>query len=160
MIYSDFHGLKLSRLGFGCMRFAMDPTTGEIDQKKVNDMFDLAISRGVNYFDTAYPYLDGKSELAMTEALRKYPRESYYIADKFPGHSLPGPIDSIALFHVSLDKCNTDYFDFYLLHNITEWSVKIYESEEYHIIPDMLKMRDEGKIRHLGFSFHVGPEML
>lgn len=160
MIYSDFHGLKLSRLGFGCMRFAMDPTTGEIDQKKVNDMFDLAISRGVNYFDTAYPYLDGKSELAMTEALRKYPRESYYIADKFPGHSLPGPIDSIALFHVSLDKCNTDYFDFYLLHNITEWSVKIYESEEYHIIPDMLKMRDEGKIRHLGFSFHGGPELL
>ena len=79
---------------------------------------------------------DGKSENAMAEALKKYPRESYYIADKFPGHSLPGPIDNIALFNISLERCITDYFDFYLLHNITEWSVKIYESEEYHIIPD------------------------
>ena len=138
MIYSDFQGLKLSRLGFGCMRFASDPETGEIDQKKVNEMFDLAVSRGVNYFDTAYPYLGGKSEGAMAEALKKYPRDSYYIADKFPGHSLPGPVDNKALFQISLDRCNTDYFDFYLLHNITEWSVKIYESEEYHIIPDIL----------------------
>lgn len=160
MIYSDFNGLKLSRLGFGCMRFASDPETGEIDQKKVNEMFDLAVSRGVNYFDTAYPYLGGKSEGAMAEALKKYPRDSYYIADKFPGHSLPGPVDNKALFQISLDRCNTDYFDFYLLHNITEWSVKIYESEEYHIIPDILDLKKEGKIRHLGFSFHGGPQLL
>jgi len=160
MIYNDFNGDKLSRLGFGCMRFKEDPQTGEIDQEKVNAMFDLAISQGVNYFDTAYPYLGGKSEIAMAEALKKYPRESYYLADKFPGHSLPGPIDNIALFNVSLNKCQTDYFDFYLLHNITEWSVKIYESEEYHIIPDILRMKEEGKIRHLGFSFHGGPDLL
>ena len=160
MIYNDFNGDKLSRLGFGCMRFKTDPETGEIDQQKVNAMFDLAISQGVNYFDTAYPYLGGKSEIAMAEALKKYPRESYYLADKFPGHSLPGPVDNIALFNVSLNKCRTDYFDFYLLHNITEWSVKIYESEEYHIIPDMVRMKEEGKIRHLGFSFHGGPELL
>ncbi len=160
MIYNDFNGDKLSRLGFGCMRFKTDPETGEIDQQKVNAMFDLAISQGVNYFDTAYPYLGGKSEIAMAEALKNYPRESYYLADKFPGHSLPGPVDNIALFNVSLNKCRTDYFDFYLLHNITEWSVKIYESEEYHIIPDMIRMKEEGKIRHLGFSFHGGPELL
>ena len=160
MIYSDFQGLKLSRLGFGCMRFKTDPETGEIDQETVNQMFDLAYSRGVNYYDTAYPYLGGKSEIAMAEALKKYPRESYYIADKFPGHSLPGPVDNIALFNLSLQKCRTDYFDFYLLHNITEWSVKIYESDEYHIIPDIVKMKEEGKIRHLGFSFHGGPELL
>lgn len=160
MIYSDFQGLKLSRLGFGCMRFKTDPETGEIDQETVNQMFDLAFSRGVNYFDTAYPYLGGKSEIAMAEALKKYPRESYYIADKFPGHSLPGPVDNIALFNLSLQKCRTDYFDFYLFHNITEWSVKIYESDEYHIIPDILKMKEEGKIRHLGFSFHGGPDLL
>ena len=160
MIYNDFKGMNISRLGFGCMRFAKDPETGEIDQKKVNEMFDLAIAAGVNYFDTAYPYLNGKSEGAMAEALSRYPRESYYIADKFPGHSLPGPIDNIALFNVSLNRCRTDYFDFYLLHNITEWSVKVYESEEYHIIPDILKMKEEGKIRHLGFSFHGGPDLL
>lgn len=160
MIYNDFNGLKLSRLGFGCMRFAQDPATGEIDQDKVNAMFELAYKSGVNYYDTAYPYLDGKSENAMAEALSRYPRDSYYIADKFPGHSLPGPIDNIALFNISLQRCRTDYFDFYLLHNITEWSVKIYESEEYHIIPDVLKLREEGKIRHLGFSFHGGPDLL
>ena len=122
MIYNEFKGMNLSRLGFGCMRFATDPETGEIDQQKVNDMFDLAIKNGVNYFDTAYPYLNGKSEIAMAEALKRYPRESYYLADKFPGHSISGPIDNIALFNLSLKKCNTDYFDFYLLHNITEWS--------------------------------------
>ncbi|MBQ1788444.1 MAG: aldo/keto reductase, partial [Erysipelotrichaceae bacterium] len=72
MIYSDFHGLKLSRLGFGCMRFITDPNTGEVDQNRVNAMFDLAIENGVNYFDTAYPYLGGKSEGAMAEALSKY----------------------------------------------------------------------------------------
>ena len=147
-------------LGFGCMRFQTDPSTGEIDQEKVNAMFDLAVKGGVNYFDTAYPYLGGKSELAMAEALSRYPRESYYIVDKFPGHSLTAPIDNIALFHVSLRKCRTDYFDFYLLHNITEWSEKYYESEEYHIIPDLLQMKEERKIRNLGFSFHGGPELL
>ena len=77
MIYSDFKGLKLSRLGFGCMRFATDPDTGEIIQEKVNSMFDAAIAAGVNYFDTAYPYLGGNSEIAMAKALEKYPRESY-----------------------------------------------------------------------------------
>ena len=160
MIYNDYKGLKLSRLGFGCMRFALDPVTGEIDQEKVNAMFRLALAGGVNYFDTAYPYLDGKSELAMAEALKDVPRESYFLADKFPGHSLPGPVDNIALFRLSLQKCRTDYFDFYLLHNITEWSVKIYESPEYHIIPDIVRMRDEGRIRHLGFSFHGGTALL
>ena len=83
MIYSEFNGLNLSGLGFGCMRFALDPETNEIDQEIVNAMFDLAIKGGVNYFDTAYPYLDGKSEIAMAEALSKYPRDSYYIADNF-----------------------------------------------------------------------------
>ncbi len=161
MIYSDFKGMKLSRLGFGCMRFATDPETGAIDQEKVNAMFDAAIAAGVNYFDTAYPYLNGNSELAMAEALSKYPRDSYYIADKFPGHSMPGgPVDNVALFMRSLEKCRTDYFDFYLFHNITEWSVKIYESESYHILPDIFRMRDEGRIRHLGFSFHGGKELL
>ncbi len=160
MIYTDFHGLTISRLGFGCMRFAKDPATGEIDQAKVNAMFERAIAAGVNYFDTAYPYLDGKSELAMAEALKEYPRESYYLADKFPGHSLPGKIDNVGLFEVSLKKCRTDYFDFYLFHNVNEWSTKTYEREDYHIIPDIYRMKQEGKIHYLGFSFHGSIELL
>ena len=112
MIYRDFKGQKLSQLGFGCMRFASDPKTGEIDQAKVNAMFDLAIREGVNYFDTAYPYLGGKSEIAMAEALSRYPRESYYIADKFPGHSLTGPIDNIALLtDGDFGKLSAEYLD-------------------------------------------------
>ena len=160
MIYRNFKDEKLSLLGFGCMRFTSDPSSGEIDQEKVNAMFDLAIREGVNYFDTAYPYLSGKSETAMAEALSRYPRESYYIADKFPGHSLNKPIDNIALFNLSLKKCRTDYFDFYLLHNVTEWSEQYYESDEYHILPDILQMKKEGKIRYLGFSCHGGPRFL
>lgn len=160
MYYNDFNGLKLSALGFGCMRFKQDPVTGEIDEEKVRQMFRLAFDAGVNYFDTAYPYLDGKSEIVVGKVLKEYPRDSFYLSDKFPGHSLPGPIDNIALFNVSLEKTGMDYFDFYLLHNITEWSVKIYESPEYHIMPDIFRMRDEGKIRHLGFSFHGGPKLL
>ena len=159
MIYNDFRGLKLSRLGFGCMRFKTDEN-GEIDQEKVNAMFDLAYRNGVNYYDTAYPYLNGKSEIAMAKALSKFPRDSYYLADKFPGHSISGPIDNIGLINLSLKKCRTDYFDFYLLHNINEWSVGRYESEKYHILEDVLKMKEEGKIRHLGFSFHGGAELL
>ncbi len=159
MIYRDFHGKKLSTLGFGCMRFKTEEI-GEVKQEIVNEMFREAIARGVNYFDTAYPYLGGKSEGAMAEALKDYPRDSYYLADKFPGHSLPGPVDNKALFNISLQRCRTDHFDFYLLHNVTEWSVKIYESEEYHIIPDLIDLKNEGKIRHLGFSCHAGPELL
>ncbi|MBQ4474044.1 MAG: aldo/keto reductase [Lachnospiraceae bacterium] len=160
MIYTDFQGLTISRLGFGCMRFAKDPLTGEIDQAKVNAMFERAIAAGVNYFDTAYPYLDGKSELAMAEALKEYPRESYYLADKFPGHSLPGKIDNVGLFEVSLKKCRTDYFDFYLFHNVNEWSTKSYEREDWHIIPDIYRMKQEGKIHYLGFSFHGSIDLL
>ena len=160
MIYTEYDGQKISSLGFGCMRFAKDPATGEIDQAKVNAMFDAAIAAGVNYFDTAYPYLDGKSELAMAEALSKYSRESYYLADKFPGHSLPGKIDNKGLFEVSLKKCRTEYFDFYLCHNVNEWSTKTYEREDYHIVPDLYELKKEGKIRYLGFSFHGGLDLL
>ena len=160
LIYKEFKGQKLSQLGFGCMRFATDPATGQIDQEKVNAMFDLAIKGGVNYFDTAYPYLGGKSESAMAAALSRYPRESYFIADKFPGHCLTKPIDNFALFSLSLKKCRTEYFDYYLLHNVMEWSLKYYESEEYHILPDLLQMKEEGKIRSLGFSCHADPSLL
>ena len=156
-------GDKVSLLGFGCMRWPMiKDAEGKdvIDQEAVNEMVDYAIAHGVNYFDTSPAYLQGQSEKAAGIALSRHPRDSYYIADKFPGHSLPGPVDNIALFNISLNRCQTEYFDFYLLHNITEWSVKIYEDPAYHIMPDIFRMRDEGKIKHLGFSFHGGPELL
>jgi len=159
MIYNEFHGKKLSRLGFGCMRFKTDET-GEIDLAKVKEMFKKALEGGVNYFDTAYTYVNTKSELAIAEALKDVPRESYFLADKFPGHTLPGPVDNGELFEVQLKKCGTDYFDFYLLHNVNEGSMKVYGSDEYHVIPDIVKKKEEGKIRHFGFSFHGSCELL
>ena len=160
MLYFDFKGEKISKLGFGCMHFVNDPKTGEVDQKLVNEMFDYALANGVNYFDTSYGYLGGKSELIIAEALAAYPRESYYLADKFVGHCLPGPIDNKKLVEVSLKKCRTDYFDFYLLHNVTEWSAQFYDSDEYHIIRDLAELKEAGILHHLGFSFHGGPKLL
>lgn len=160
MKYTNFKGDNVSLLGFGCMRFSSLADSGDIDEELVSRMFDRAIDAGINYFDTAYPYLSCRSEGVMARALKKYPRDSYYIADKFPGHSLPGPIDNKALFNISLQRCNTDYFDFYLLHNVTDSTIKIYESDEYHIIPDIIRLKEEGKIRHLGFSSHGGPELI
>lgn len=160
MLYFDFKGEKISKLGFGCMRFINDPATGEVDQALANEMFAYALANGVNYFDTSYGYLGGKSELIIAEALASYPRESYYLADKFVGHCLPGPIDNKKLVEVSLRKCRTDYFDFYLLHNVTEWSAQFYDSDEYHIISDLAELKEAGVLRHLGFSFHGGPRLL
>ena len=106
-----------------------------------------------------YPYLGGKSELAMAEALSRYPRDSYFIADKFPGHSLTAPIDNIALFNVSLKKCRTDYFDFYLLHSIEDGNN--YDTYvKYDCFNWGIQKREEGKIKHFGFSFHGTPGLL
>ena len=160
MIYNDFNGMSLSRLGFGCMRLPVLPDSNVPDQEKVTELIKYAYEHGVNYFDTAYPYHAGKSETALAEALKDIPRENYYLANKFPGHSFYSPVDNSALFELQLKRCRTDFFDFYLLHNINEWSISNYESPDFHIFPDILKKKEEGKIRHLGFSFHGGPELL
>lgn len=92
MFYNDFQGKQLSALGFGCMRLPVS-ADGTIDQAQVQAMTDYAIAHGVNYFDTAYPYHAGQSEIAIGKALSKYPRESYYLANKFPGHQLASSYD-------------------------------------------------------------------
>lgn len=90
MIYKEFQGNKLSALGMGAMRL---PTTngepsGPVDEKQVAEMVDYAMEKGINYYDTAYGYHDGKSEVVIGKALQNYPRESFYLADKFPGYDL------------------------------------------------------------------------
>ena len=159
MLYKEACGDRLSRLGFGTMRLPL-LENGEIDQEQVNRMTDYAIEHGVNYFDTAYPYHDGKSELALAEALSKYPRDKYYIADKFPGHQFMKEYDCKGIFEDQLKKCRVDYIDFYLLHNIYENSLPTYQNEEYGIVDYFVEQKKLGKIRHLGFSTHARAENL
>lgn len=156
MIYRDFQGLKLSALGFGTMRL---PTIGgvysKIDEKAAAEMFDYAIQHGVNYFDTAWGYHDGESENTDGKILSKYPRESFYLASKFPGYDLSnfGRVEEI--FEKQLKKCRVDYFDFYLFHNVCEMNIDAYLNEEkYGAYSYLMEQKKNGRIRHLGFSAH------
>ena len=155
MIYTEFHGLKLSQLGFGTMRLPLREDKS-IDEAQAAAMTAEAIAHGVNYFDTAWPYHSGKSETVIGSILKNYPRESFYLADKFPGHQIAPSYDVAAVFEKQLEKCGVDYFDFYLLHNVYESSIAVYEDERWGIIPYLLEQKRNGRIRHLGFSTHAG----
>ena len=154
MIYNDFKEIKLPRLGYGCMRL---PTLadGEIDREEVFRLVDYAMAHGVNYFDTAYPYHGGRSEIVIGEALSRYPRESYFLADKYPGHQIMSEYKPSEVFLDQLKKCGVDYFDFYLLHNVNERSVETYRDPKWGIIDYFVEQKKQGKIRYLGFSSHA-----
>ena len=154
MIYSDFKDIKISKLGFGTMRLPLNEDK-TIDQKQVEEMTDLAIANGINYFDTAWPYHGGLSEKSISKALSKYPRDSYYLADKYPGHQISSSYNPKEIFEKQLQKCNIDYFDFYLLHNIYENDFHIYENPDLGIIDYFVKQKQLGKIKYLGFSSHA-----
>ena len=159
MQYSTACGEKISKLAFGTMRLPLKDD-GSIDQNQVNEMTDYAMAHGVNYFDTAYPYHDGRSEIAIGKALAKYPRESFRLVTKFPGHQFMKKYDCDGIFHEQLAKCGVDYFDFYLFHNVYENSLATYKSGEYGIVDYFVKQKQLGKIRHLGFSTHARAENL
>ena len=162
MIYKPFQDLQLSSLGFGTMRLPC-LEDGSIDQAEVDRMVDLAMQNGINYFDTAYPYHGGKSEHSIGSSLSRYPRDSWYLADKFPGHqNVKGvrPMLPAEVFEDQLAKCGVDYFDFYLLHNVNENSMSYYCNPENHCLDYFLEQKAQGRIRHLGFSCHAGPEAL
>ena len=153
MIYRQFQDKKLSALGFGCMR--LPEKDGQVDVAQVEEMTAYALAHGINYFDTAYPYHAGQSERVMGQVLSKYPRESYYLADKFPGHQVMASYDPAPLFEEQLRRCRTDYFDFYLLHNIYEKSLETYLNPEYGILDYFREQKRLGRIKHLGFSTHA-----
>lgn len=159
MITSKFQELALSRLGFGTMRLPQN-TDGGIDEKQVDEMIDYAIAHGVNYFDTAYPYHGGMSEIVVGRSLSRYPRESWYLADKFPGHQVAETYDPAAVFEEQMKKCGVEYFDFYLLHNVYENSIDTYTDERWGILKYFVEQKKAGRIKHLGFSCHGRPETL
>ncbi len=153
MIYNDFQDLKLSALGMGCMRF---PMSGDnIDIEKTREMVDYAIKNGINYFDTAWGYHEGKSEMVIGEILSAYPRDSFYLADKFPGYDRANFLKKEQIFEKQLRKCKTQYFDFYLLHTIAENNIDDYLDDELGLFCFLLEQREKGRIKHLGFSAHA-----
>lgn len=149
-------GEKVSLLGFGGMRF---PTLDDkIDEAKAEELLDMAYAHGVNYFDTAYRYHDGESQSFMGRALKKYDRSTYYLTNKLPIWLCDTPEDMERIFQDQLDKCQVEYFDFYLLHALCG---SYYEKcEKFGAYEFLRKKKEEGRIRHLGFSFHDTPELL
>lgn len=151
-----YKNLDISVIGFGCMR--LPQKDGEPDIEKTQEMVDYAMEHGINYYDTAWFYHGGKSELAVGEVMKKYPRNSYYLADKMPLRILKDKSEVIPTFEEQLKKCRTDYFDFYLAHNINkrEWEIL----KECNVYEQLLQKKQEGKIKYLGFSIHDTPELL
>lgn len=162
MIYKTFQNEKLSLLGMGAMRLpVIDGNDAVIDERTAQRMVDEAVSGGVNYFDTAWGYHDGQSELFMGKALKKYPRDSFYLATKFPGYDLSNFGKHQEIFAEQLKKCQVDYFDFYLCHNVCEMNIDAYLNEEkYHTVSFLKQQKANGKIRHLGFSAHGSYETI
>ncbi len=151
----------MKKLGFGCMRLPLlngdDPTSVDLDQ--FCRMVDLFLERGFTYFDTAYMYHQNTSEVFVRKALtERHPRESYALASKLPTMSLKEPEDQPRIFEEQLEKCGVDYFDYYLLHNLNSVNYPIAEKlDSFSFIQEKQK---EGKIRHIGFSFHDSAKLL
>ena len=155
MLTNDFQGKTLSRLGFGAMRLpVIDGDASRIDMEQTDAMVDYAIAHGVNYYDTAYPYHGGMSERVLGKSLSRYPRESFYLASKYPGHQISSSYNPAEIFEEQLEKCRVSYFDFYLLHNVYEHSMPVYMDPKWGILDYFLEQKRNGRIRHLGFSTH------
>lgn len=163
MIIRQFKDEDISLYGMGCMRLPKTDAEndGAIDEAAVFEMVDYAYNNGVNYYDTAWGYHMGQSELVMGRALARYPRDSFKLATKFPGYDPSNWGKHEEIFAKQLEKLQTDYFDFYLVHNVCEMNIDAYlDSDKYGDVPYLKQMKDEGKIRHLGFSVHGSIEVM
>lgn len=154
MIYKDFQGIQLSALGMGCMRLPTGGENNEIDMEATKEMIAYAMERGINYYDTAWGYHGGFSEPVMGEILSSYPRESFYLATKFPGYDLGNMSRVREIFEKQLERCRVEYFDFYLFHTVSESNIDAYLDPQYGIFDFLVEQKRQGRIKHLGFSTH------
>lgn len=156
MIYKAFQDLKLSALGMGAMRLpVLESDYSKVDEGETAKMVAYAMEHGVNYYDTAWGYHGGQSEVALGKALRQHPRERFYLADKFPGYDLSNMGKVEEIFEAQLKRCGVSYFDFYLFHNVCEMNIDAYlNDEKYGIFTYLMAQKKAGRIRHLGFSAH------
>ena len=151
----------MKKMGFGMMRL---PLTDEndlksINQEEVNKMADIFMENGFNYFDTAYPYHDGLSEVALKKAVvERYPRESFVIADKLPLFLITKEEQLEQIFNQQLERCGVDYFDYYLLHNVSGFSeAGFIDVDSFSFVK---KLKEDGKIKKMGLSTHANAEYL
>lgn len=149
---------KMPKIGFGLMR--LPEADGQIELGRVCDMVDEYMKAGFNYFDTAYVYHGGNSEKIVKEAIvKRYPRESFTVATKLPAWCINSMEDRDKIFNEQLERCGVDYFDYYLLHSIEDGNN--YDTYvKYDCFNWGVQKREEGKIKHLGFSYHGSPELL
>ena len=143
--------------GFGCMRLPMKD--GEVDTEETSRMVDTFLENGFNYFDTAHGYLDGKSELALKDCLTgRYPRDRYLLTNKLTNSFFQKQEDIRPFLESQLEACGVAYFDFYLMHAQNAEVFKYFK--ECRAYETAFEMKAEGKIRHVGLSFHDRPEVL
>ena len=175
MLYKKFKDKEISWLGMGAMRLPTTEARGPIDEVKARELLEYAYNNGINYFDTAYRYHGGASETFVSTVLKQYPRDSYYLATKMPGHMMnyvDGKIKGIGyltnetiesieqIFEDQIKRCGVDYFDFYMLHNVCETAWDFYTNEELGVVNYLLEQKKAGRIRHLGISAHGRPETI
>jgi predicted aldo/keto reductase-like oxidoreductase len=166
MIYKQCKDLQLSSLGFGAMRLTGTPQGwGGPIHKSATKMIEYAYEHGINYFDTSYFYHDGESERFLGKTLKRFPRDSWNLASKLPGNlmnfkngklevsgkTFSTPAD---IFNFQMERCGVDYFDFFMLHNVSESTYGIYTDEKLGLVNCLLEQKAKGRIRHLGFSSH------
>lgn len=171
MQYKQFGDLKLSHLGMGCMRLPVAGENGPIDEEKASKIIEYAYEHGVNYFDTGFRYHKGDSQRFTGSVLSQYPRDTWNIAAKFPGHMLRFEGDKIAftgfgesrlvyfdsieqIFQQQLDECGVEYFDFFLMHGLAESNFDFYSDPKVGIVDYLQSEKKAGRIKHFGFSTH------
>ena len=157
-------GKKISLLGFGCMRFPTLPDPANPDNKIIDEenaykLVDYAWSHGINYYDTAHFYHGGTSEIMIGKALARYPRDSFYLADKMPTRVITSFEQAKEIFEGQLKKCQVEYFDYYLLHNLSDLEETKRVYVEYGVLDYLLEQKKQGRIRSLGWSFHGNKEL-
>ena len=151
---------RVSLLGYGMMRLpsipSPDGTSSTIDQEAVNELVDYAIAHGVNYFDTSPVYMQGGSEKATGIALKRYPRDKYFVATKLSNFSNYTRENSITMYRKSFENLQVDTIDYYLLHSIGNGGIETFRARyiENGMLDFLVEERKAGRIRNLGFSFH------
>lgn len=151
-----FKDITVPLLGLGCLRLPMNGK--KIDMVELEKMVDYAITHGVNYFDTAYFYVNGKSENAIGEVLKNYHRKDFLLADKTPPQSMKSKEDVRRVFEEQLKKCQVGYFDFYMIHSLKPNTIENYR--KYEMFNQLMEFKKEEKIKYTGFSFHGSTKML
>ena len=158
MYRKQFQDKEISALGYGGLRFPMDKNNpSRIDREASQKLIDAAIASGINFFDTAYTYQAGDSERFLGEALSKYPRDSYYLSTKFYADA---GVTIEEAFETQLERCGVDYFDFYLFHSLDENFINYFMDPEKDCLGYLIKQKKAGRIKHIGFSSHAGPDTL